>query len=236
MQIDIKKLRDSEDVYSGQVGGIINNSLRIAEGPLGLLLYVCNNDETIKVFSLPSMEPYTTLEFQESMNYSAVSHDCHWLVGVGDTAKTYLYEATETGYRRISEMQEYTDVGMCCAWDSKGIRFAAASQDGTTCVWDRRTCKPVHKFTCSAPCRNVKFSTTPMDLMMFAEETDAVHLVDTRKWSQQQILRMQGSETDISGVCFHPNAITLYVGQKDGIIAYDVDTVARRRFSEGSLI
>eukprot|EP00803_Ostreobium_quekettii_P000127 evm.model.scf_11.6 EVM.evm.TU.scf_11.6 scf_11:37943-41268(+) len=236
-QIDIKKVKDEEDVYSGQVGGIINNSLRIAEGPIGLLLFVCNNDETIKVFSLPSMDQYATLEFQESMNYSAVSHDCHWLVGVGDSPAVYLYEATATGYRRTQELKEYSDVGMCCAWDSKGVRFAAASQDGTTCVWDRRTSKPVVRFKCSAPCRSVKFSTAPMDLMMFAEETNVVHLVDIRKWNQQQLLRMQGnSEAEISGVCFLPDATKLFVGLKDAIMVYDVDTVARRRFSEGSLI
>eukprot|EP00803_Ostreobium_quekettii_P009927 evm.model.scf_862.7 EVM.evm.TU.scf_862.7 scf_862:60699-61708(-) len=134
-------------------------------------------------------------------------------------------------------MKEYHDVGMCCAWDSKGVRFAAASQDGTTCVWDRRTCKPVHKFACGAPCRSVKFSAAPMDLMAFAEETDVVHLVDTRKWSQQQLLRVQGTtDMDISGVCFQPDATSLFVGLKDGIMRYDIDTVARRRFSEGSLI
>lgn len=54
---------------STNVGGAINNCVNIAATHNGhVRLYVCNNDETIKIFNLPSMEQVTTLKLNTAVN------------------------------------------------------------------------------------------------------------------------------------------------------------------------
>ena len=170
---------------------------------LGLLLFICNNDRSIKVFSLPEMDSITTLNFPVPVNYSANTHDASYLLSVGDDIYTYLHQATDEGYRKLARLTGYQNVGMCCAWDPQGVRFASASQDGRVCVWDRRSCKIVNTFKASSACRNVKFSCFPMDLMAFTEDRGACHLVDARNMKARQVLKT--GDDDISGLCFSPD-------------------------------
>ncbi|GMH33131.1 hypothetical protein BSKO_00965 [Bryopsis sp. KO-2023] len=239
-QLMITQLSDGSEVYRDDVGGTVNNSLLIKDGPMGLLLYVCNNDETVKVYSLPSMTPHTTLKFPVSMNYAAVDDQCEYMVSVGDSNVTYLHQATPSGYQKLHELRNYSDVGMCCAWDAQNTCFAAASQVGKTCVWDRRSCELVASFQTDhrQACRNVKFSSTPMDLLAFTEEKHYCHLIDVRKMCRRQMLRIDSDmEHDISGLAFSPNGSHVFVGTNYcGIYGFAVDTKARRRFAEGSLI
>jgi hypothetical protein len=53
---------------AAQTGGAINNCVHIAEHTGQVRLFVCNNDETIKVFNLPSMEPAATIELKTAVN------------------------------------------------------------------------------------------------------------------------------------------------------------------------
>lgn len=239
-QLMISQISDGSEVFNEHVGGTVNNSLLIKKGPTGLLLFVCNNDETVKVFLLPSMEHYSSIKFPVSMNYAAVDDRCENLVSVGDSAVTYLHQATPAGYRKIREFQDYHDVGMCCAWDANNTCFAAASQCGTVCIWDRRSWQKVARFHSlqNQACRNVKFSSTPMDLMAFTEEKYRCHLVDARKMCQRQLLHINSqNEHDISGLAFSPNGSQVFVGTNYcGVHSFSVDTKARRRFSEGSTI
>lgn len=59
------------------VGGSINNALCISKHPRtsdtlhagDTRLLVCNNDETIKVYSIPSLQRVTTLGLPTAVNY-----------------------------------------------------------------------------------------------------------------------------------------------------------------------
>lgn len=50
------------------IGGAINNCVHIADTAGQVRLYVCNNDETIKIFNLPSMDLAATLRFEAAVN------------------------------------------------------------------------------------------------------------------------------------------------------------------------
>lgn len=128
----------------------MNNALHIGKDNSGeLRLFLSNNDKTVKVFSLPSMTVIVTLTFPIAINYASLSPDGNFLVAVGDSNQTYLYSAVQnSGYQRIRTFSEASDSGMCCAWNSSGMCFASASQDGSVCVWDLRSTKVGVKILC----------------------------------------------------------------------------------------
>eukprot|EP00210_Caulerpa_lentillifera_P007049 g6743.t1 len=236
--LDVRSLSNNSEVFIGTIGGTVNNSLNFTESPLGLLLFVCNNDWTIKIFNLPHMDTVDTLEFPDPINYSASTLDAEYVIAVGDNLVTYLYQSTPSGYTELSQLEAYYDVGLCCAWDPQGVRFATASQDGLACLWDRRSPKLIAKFTTDGPCKNVKFCSSSMDILAFTEDSRICHLVDTRKLQISQTLQIEASaDHDIAGLCFSKDAQSLYIGTTNcGIHAYSINTVGRRRFSDSSFL
>ena len=69
-------------------------------------MLICNNDETIKIFSLPDMQRITTLTFPTAINYCAVSPDGKKLVVVGDTSQIFLYNINSNGsYESIASLR-----------------------------------------------------------------------------------------------------------------------------------
>ena len=68
-------------------------------------LLICNNDETIKVYSLPGLQRITSIALPTAVNYAAVSPDGRKMVAVGDSNQVYLYDVTPSGnYQRISTL------------------------------------------------------------------------------------------------------------------------------------
>lgn len=51
------------------VGGSINNALCISSHPTGTRLLVCNNDESIKVYSLPALQRIANISLPTAVNY-----------------------------------------------------------------------------------------------------------------------------------------------------------------------
>lgn len=59
-QLDVRLLATGEVVYKGHCGGSVNNALCIAPDASGALrLFVCNNDDTVKIFTLASGNLHT---------------------------------------------------------------------------------------------------------------------------------------------------------------------------------
>ncbi|KAI7835493.1 hypothetical protein COHA_010610 [Chlorella ohadii] len=232
-QLDARRLGGGEVVYKGHCGGSVNNALHIGrDASQQLRLFVCNNDDTIKVYGLSGGTLATVLRCPVAINYCALSPSGRHLVCVGDNRHTYLYQATPAAYRQCGVFTEASDAGMCCAWSASGSMFASASQDGSVAVWDHRSSSLVANFFTPLACRNVKFSPAPLDLLAFAEHRSRCHLVDCRMWDRQQVLDVGGQdcEPDISGVAFSPSGRRLYVGTEGGLAAYDIDTMGRRGF------
>jgi len=51
------------------VGGSINNALCISNHPYGTRLYICNNDETIKIYTLPGLQRVEFISLPTAVNY-----------------------------------------------------------------------------------------------------------------------------------------------------------------------
>jgi len=240
-ELEITDLKDGSTLFSQVLGGNVNNALHIGyDYSNDLKLFVCNNDDTIKVYRLPSMELVETIHCTVPINYCSLSPDGQYLACVGDSNDVHLYRCSRTSdYEKLAKLSEASDHGMCCAWNPTGSCFASASQDGLVCVWDIKSRKPMAKFTTSLACRSIKFSKGPIDLMAFSEHESNVHLVDARSFNSQQTITVAGIETDccnISGLSFSPEGGLLYVGLDESIELFEVESTKRRSFPSGGLM
>ncbi len=64
-------VRRLNDDWSAEmsVGGSINNALRISHHGGQDRILVCNNDETIKVFSLPDLQRVCSIQFPTAVQF-----------------------------------------------------------------------------------------------------------------------------------------------------------------------
>ena len=100
------------------VGGAINNALCIYEQLGEIRMMVCNNDETIKVFSIPDFRLITTLSLTTAVNYGtnnkfiitllddqvSTSPDGTKMVAVGDSNQAFVYDIRPNGYSLIDRL------------------------------------------------------------------------------------------------------------------------------------
>ena len=226
-------------VYTGACGFSVNNALRV-DASRSLRLFVCNNDSTIKIFSLDRGVLLGTVACPAAANHCALSPDGNSLVAVGDDRHTYMYNAEPSGWRQVRRYLKSYDAGMSCDWSPSGACFAAASQDGSVVVLDPRCCDgaPLARFSTPLACRNVRFSPGPLDLLAFTEHRGRFHVADARVWSRQQVLHVGAVpelEPDVSGLAWSPCGSALYVGLEDAIMSYNVDTMARTSFPMADL-
>lgn len=71
----------------------MNNALHIAKSPSQEpLLFACNNDNAVKIYRLPSMQPLQIVKFKQPINYCALSPDGERLVCVSDDRKTEVLD------------------------------------------------------------------------------------------------------------------------------------------------
>ncbi|KAI8807093.1 WD40-repeat-containing domain protein [Cladochytrium replicatum] len=228
------------------VSGSINNALCISSHLGSTRLLICNNDETIKVYSLPGLQRLTSLSLPTAVNYASVSPDGRKMVAVGDTNAAYLFDISASGgYQQIATWTATSEACFSCSWNQTSEKFAVASQDGCVCVWDIRSSEKLAKLTTKqfphkkGAARCVKFSPSgSIDLLMYSEHVSYINLVDARTFNERQTLRVAppGFDQHISGLTFTPDSKTIFVGLENAVMEYDVDTMSRRCFPEGSII
>ncbi|KAJ3386037.1 hypothetical protein HDU92_002749 [Lobulomyces angularis] len=227
------------------VGGSINNAMCISEHLNGARLLICNNDETIKVYSLPGLQRMASISLPTAVNYCAVSPDGRKMVAVGDSNQVFLFDVNSSGYQKVATLTGAKDAGFSCAWNHSSEKFAVASQDGVVCVWDVRSTEKLALLNSKqypqvkGACRCLKFSPTgSIDLLMYSEHVSYFNLVDARTFNQKQSIRVSqaGGEQHISGIAFSPESKNIFVGLESTILEYQVDTLSRRCFPEGSII
>jgi hypothetical protein len=83
-------VRDIDTNWFAQttVGGSINNAMCISKHPKGsdgARLLICNNDETIKAYTLPGLQRVASISLPTAVNYCSVSPDGTKMVAVGDS-------------------------------------------------------------------------------------------------------------------------------------------------------
>ncbi|RUP49556.1 WD40-repeat-containing domain protein [Jimgerdemannia flammicorona] len=176
-ELAIRKI-DGQWITNTTLGSSINNALSISERPgEPPRLMVCNNDETIKVFSLPSMRKVANILLPTAVNYASVSPDGRRMVAVGDTNQVFLFDISASGqYKRVATYIASNDSSFSCSWNQASDIFAVASQDGIVSVWDIRNSKKLCKLgskqypQTKGATRCVKFSPSgSLDLLAFSE-------------------------------------------------------------------
>lgn len=240
-EMEVQCINTRSVLYKGSVAhGTINNALQVAATVTGdLQLFVCNNDKTIKIYSLPRLELLTTLRCFVPPNYSSMSPDGRFLCCVSDCSSTTIYQIRESGYELVSTFTEARDVGMSCGWSTSGSMVASAHQDGTVCLWDHKSGHVVFKSVEPQPCRALKFSPAPLDLLAVSYHDNRVAIMDARKWQARQVvnclLHDEGAmdAQGVAGIAFSPMGRRLYVGLKAGLVVWDVDHCSRRSFGSG---
>lgn len=227
------------------IGNAINNAMHISQHQCDVRLLVCNNDETVKIFSLPNLEHITSVNLHVAVNGLSVSPDGTKMVAVGDTNQAFLYSIQGTSYRLVASLPTINDAGFSCSWDSASEKFAVACQDGYACVWDVRSLNKKLAVIESTQrsqkgaARCIKFSkSNSMDLLAFSEHVSVVNIVDARTFSFRQTIRVAPSNTDlhISGLAFSPDSKSLTVGLEQHLLEFDVDTASRRSFAVGKVV
>ncbi|KAK9242667.1 hypothetical protein V1506DRAFT_555929 [Lipomyces tetrasporus] len=127
-------------------------------------------------------------------------------------------------WARTATLATSADGGFSTAFSPSGVLFAVASQDGLASIYDSRYLSDSSSTT-SLSTRNVpeplkyiestrpreaagafrclKFSTGPENLLLISEQADRVHVVDTRRFEDRQILDISNtfrcSPTEIGG-------------------------------------
>lgn len=137
-QLMVRSL-DNDWTAQATVGGSINNAMCISQHASSTRLLICNNDETIKIFSLPDLQKIQTISFPTAVNYASVSPDGRKLLAVGDSPEVFMFNITPNGdYIKVATLAGATDAGFSCSWNQSSEKFAVASQDGYVSVWDIR--------------------------------------------------------------------------------------------------
>ncbi|CAG9463104.1 unnamed protein product [Pedinophyceae sp. YPF-701] len=242
-QLRVAKIQpngSATEVHRGDVSTSVNNALHIAPRPDGRVqLFVCNNDQSVRMYDLPTMEQTAQLRFDTAMNYCSVSPDGTEMLCVGDNNQMMIYHARESDWHKTHTFQEFRDAGMACAWNPSGTLISAVSQDGRCCVWDAHSHRLLARYRTEGACRDVKFSSGPMDLLAFSEHTTRCHLVDARMLTRKQVLYLDDDDTgepNISGISFTPGGERLFVGTEHSLAAFSIDTVRRRTLGNGGLV
>jgi len=226
-------------------GGTINNGLEIFSHFGDTRVLVCNNDETIKEYSIYNMKRHSVLVHKAPVNSCSVSPDGKILATVGDTNEISLFSIDQEKYRLIKTMKGTNDASFKVSWSPSSVYLAVSTQDGYVCVYDiRNTEEKLAKIPSTqtplvkGACRNVKFSPNiALDLLAFTEHVSHFTLVDARDFSKKQTIALTPPETDkhISGLAFSCLGDKLYVGTEMIVFEFDVDTTARRLFQTGQL-
>lgn len=113
-QISVKDLRKNEVIRSNMnVGGSINNACHISKYKWlsddpnirsAPRIFLSNNDNIVKIYSLPSMREVQNVNLHVACNYTATSRDGKYMAAVADNNYVFLYDM-RNGYRLISKMQ-----------------------------------------------------------------------------------------------------------------------------------
>lgn len=227
------------------LGGAINNCIAMYMSSEGPRVMVGNNDETIKVVSIPDLGTVTTLPIGSAVNYISVNPDQTLMACVGDSTDVMVFGLREQDRYPMVHVLKMNDSGFGLSWNKTGTQLAAGSQDGTVHVWDMRSTKRLaHIQGAQNPpkgaIRNVKFSQSgSVDLLAFSEHTSVVNLVDARTFEGCDAIRVSQSpdiDVNISGIAFTPDSKSLVVGLENGALEYRIDMKSRHAFPHGQLL
>ncbi|KAK9370564.1 hypothetical protein V1509DRAFT_651381 [Lipomyces kononenkoae] len=131
-----------------------------------------------------------------------------------DEATSCLDSPTNLKWTRTATLATSADAGFSTAFSPSGVLFAVAAQDGVASIYDsrylstsssntsistRNAPKPMRHIESTRPhekegaFRCLKFSSGAEDLLLISEQMGRVHVVDTRRFEDRQILEIPNS-------------------------------------------
>jgi WD40 repeat protein len=229
-QLYVKNLISDEFQYS-YISENINNHINIHND----LIYVSNNDKSLRILSLDN-EEYTTIEFISQVNFSSVSPDNKYLILVGDSNDVYVYSIEHSSYRLIKKLKTMRDGGFSVSWNNLSNKFAVATQDGYVCIWDIRsdekltTLNSEQQGSHKGAIRNVFFSRKKsLDLLFFTEQSSYLNAFDTRTFEKRHLVNVS-RDLQITGATISEENCKIFVSSDTDIYEYDINTISRRIF------
>ena len=178
-----------------------------------------NNDKTVRIFSLSQDRLLASLDFPFAMNHATVSPRGDVLVAVGDDPIVYFCRRGSTGgpsqrwqccsehpLPSASDLHVVNDGCSTTAFSPSGHLCAVASQAGMTTIFDTRYVGQadqdaiVKVLPSSRPrteagvIRSMCFSPEPWDLLICAEQSGRVCVMDVRnEFGSRQVVRLNMS-------------------------------------------
>ncbi|KAI8394023.1 WD40-repeat-containing domain protein [Radiomyces spectabilis] len=216
----------------------MNNSIRLSRHQNEIRVTVCNNDHTIKVYRVPSMEKLFTLNMPTAINHTAMSPDGTKMLAASDGGDVYVYDVQGAGeYKLLATYKASSEPALSCAWNQSSEIFAVTSQDGFINVWNihgEKLCQlgSTEGRKTRRAARAVQFSKGPLDLLAYSEHVSTVNIIDTRTFKSRQVVRLAPSDMDyhIAGMTFSPDNQSLFVALEKSLVELKVDVSARRQF------
>lgn len=211
----------------GNIGPTAINSIRFWNNDI----YLCTNNNSIMVYDI-NMEYKNIIPHKWFVNNCEFNHSGSILASVGDSSKVDLFDV-RNGFKRIQTLQTTNDSGFKISWDPNSIKFAVCTQDGYMCLFDIRNYnKELFKskqMGTRGSCRNTEYSISRLhDLLIFTEHKECVHIIDSRNYEKEQIIRIKNN--DITGCCFMEDKSKIYIGTDKNIFEYEILSEKRRTF------
>ena len=209
------KSLDCEDVTSFREGQItsdfsnITNHVKVYQPrrSAGPVAAIASNDCGFRIMDLETERFVSDTTFPFALNCSALSPDQRLRVVVGDSS-TVLITNSDTG-EVLQSLSGHRDYGFSCDWSEDGRTVATGFQDRAIKIWDaRKWCNssgvatPMHTVRSEmASARGLRFSPlgSGRPVLVAAEETDFVNLIDAQTFDAKQTIDVFG---EIGGVSF----------------------------------
>ncbi|KAL0222372.1 hypothetical protein RCL1_002226 [Eukaryota sp. TZLM3-RCL] len=229
--------------YHGSVINTVINAVQIFSTSDNRKAVICaSNDMNLAVYMLPSMSVSSTIGFPYPINHASISSCGKMMVSVGDNYAVTLYGSENGRWSKVSTMLCFADIGISTDWEPRSYNFAAASQDGTACVFDARNTKPSAKIDAfrssstldnlHAAFRTVKFSkSSRTDLLTLTQHRSHIVVVDARSYVKKCVIDL-GTGVEISGACYDSTDSSLFVSTEDDIWEVPVNLSGRLRECE----
>ncbi|KAI7887432.1 WD40 repeat-like protein, partial [Lichtheimia hyalospora FSU 10163] len=230
-----------------KVGMGMNNCIQLSghDNNNECRLTICNNDQTMSVYSIPDLKNLVTLDLSSAaINQISTSPDGRSLLTVSDDGNVSLFNTRD--YTKTTSFQVGHGGGpaLACAWNDSSNLIAVSSHEGAVHVYDVRQYDHAlakigsteARSTRNAP-RSIRFSHSPLDLLVYAEHVSNINIVDTRTFEVRQVIRLgsHDSDTHIAGIELSPDHRSIYAGLETDMVQIDIDTAARRQFPSARL-
>jgi WD40 repeat protein len=180
------------------------NLARTSSSPIAA--FACN-DSQLRLMDIATQKFVLEKTYDDPINCAVLSPDRRLRAMVGDNTKVLITEA-ETG-KTLHVLEGHRDFGFACDWADDGYTVATGCQDMSIKIWDARRWNnsngdsvPVCTLrTEMSGIRSMRFSPvgSGRKVLVAAEESDIVNIIDARDFSRKQTLDIFG---EIGGVAF----------------------------------